>query len=131
MEEVKHCLKPHFNKKRIDKDEYKEIMRKSIPKVSGDSCHLPPSSRFCPICGSLIGPFSSQICHSRSGEINPAKIQALITAYVKKAIAKRRLMGGEGSASGTPLVNPGSYGMPAGTATATATSIPPVMLMNR
>uniref|UniRef100_A0A6E8VGV3 SFR19-like C-terminal domain-containing protein n=1 Tax=Anopheles coluzzii TaxID=1518534 RepID=A0A6E8VGV3_ANOCL len=103
VEEVKHCLKPHFNKKRIDKDEYKEIMRKSIPKI----------------------------CHSRSGEINPAKIQALITAYVKKAIAKRRLMGGEGSASGTPLVNPGSYGMPAGTATATATSIPPVMLMNR
>uniref|UniRef100_A0A182JY32 SFR19-like C-terminal domain-containing protein n=1 Tax=Anopheles christyi TaxID=43041 RepID=A0A182JY32_9DIPT len=104
VEEVKHCLKPHFNKKRIDKDEYKEIMRKSIPKI----------------------------CHSRSGEINPAKIQALITAYVKKAIAKRKLMGGEGSASGTPLVNPGSYGLPAtATATTTGTAMPPVILTNR
>uniref|UniRef100_A0A182Q5L4 SFR19-like C-terminal domain-containing protein n=1 Tax=Anopheles farauti TaxID=69004 RepID=A0A182Q5L4_9DIPT len=108
VEEVKHFLKPHFNKKRIDKDEYKEIMRKSIPKI----------------------------CHSRSGEINPAKIQALITAYVKKAIAKRRLMGGEGSASGTPMANPGGaaggYSLPSvPTATVTAASLPPVMLMNR
>uniref|UniRef100_A0A182S636 SFR19-like C-terminal domain-containing protein n=1 Tax=Anopheles maculatus TaxID=74869 RepID=A0A182S636_9DIPT len=106
VEEVKHFLKPHFNKKRIDKDEYKEIMRKSIPKI----------------------------CHSRSGEINPAKIQALITAYVKKAIAKRKLMGGGevGSASGTPLANLGSYGHPAEpTATATTATLPPVMLMNR
>ncbi|XP_053659649.1 uncharacterized protein LOC128708694 [Anopheles marshallii] len=104
VEEVKHFLKPHFNKKRIDKDEYKEIMRKSIPKI----------------------------CHSRSGEINPAKIQALITAYVKKAIAKRKLIGGEGSASGTPLVHLGSYGLPPEpTATATTATLPPVMLMNR
>uniref|UniRef100_A0A182R890 SFR19-like C-terminal domain-containing protein n=1 Tax=Anopheles funestus TaxID=62324 RepID=A0A182R890_ANOFN len=104
VEEVKHFLKPHFNKKRIDKDEYKEIMRKSIPKI----------------------------CHSRSGEINPAKIQALITAYVKKAIAKRKLISGEGSASGTPLVNLGSYGLPQEpTATATTATMPPVMLMNR
>uniref|UniRef100_A0A182NSI8 SFR19-like C-terminal domain-containing protein n=1 Tax=Anopheles dirus TaxID=7168 RepID=A0A182NSI8_9DIPT len=108
VEEVKHFLKPHFNKKRIDKDEYKEIMRKSIPKI----------------------------CHSRSGEINPAKIQALITAYVKKAIAKRRLMGGgEGSASGTPLANPGGGGYslpPVPTATVTgSTTLPPVVLMNR
>uniref|UniRef100_A0A182VS50 SFR19-like C-terminal domain-containing protein n=1 Tax=Anopheles minimus TaxID=112268 RepID=A0A182VS50_9DIPT len=101
VEEVKHFLKPHFNKKRIDKDEYKEIMRKSIPKI----------------------------CHSRSGEINPAKIQALITAYVKKAIAKRKLTGGEGSASGTPLGNLGCYGLPP-EATATA-PLPPVMLTNR
>ncbi|XP_050068727.1 uncharacterized protein LOC126557107 [Anopheles maculipalpis] len=105
VEEVKHFLKPHFNKKRIDKDEYKEIMRKSIPKI----------------------------CHSRSGEINPAKIQALITAYVKKAIAKRKLIGGEmGSASGTPLANLGSYGHAhEPTATATTATQPPVVLMNR
>uniref|UniRef100_A0A182P086 SFR19-like C-terminal domain-containing protein n=1 Tax=Anopheles epiroticus TaxID=199890 RepID=A0A182P086_9DIPT len=106
VEEVKHFLKPHFNKKRIDKDEYKEIMRKSIPKI----------------------------CHSRSGEINPAKIQALITAYVKKAIAKRKLMGGEGSASGTPMVNPTSYGLPPVPAAGTSTTTAPMssmMLMNR
>ncbi|XP_049535674.1 protein split ends-like [Anopheles darlingi] len=91
VEEVKHFLKPHFNKKRIDKDEYKEIMRKSIPKI----------------------------CHSRSGEINPVKIQALITAYVKKAIASRRLLGGGemGSASATPMASvgyvPSTTGAPA------------------
>ncbi|XP_019544701.3 uncharacterized protein LOC109415279 [Aedes albopictus] len=65
IEEVKHFLKPHFNKKRINKDEYKDIMKKSVPKI----------------------------CHSRSGEINPVKVQNLITAYVKKAIAKRRISG--------------------------------------
>ncbi|XP_058458917.1 uncharacterized protein LOC131435247 [Malaya genurostris] len=63
IEEVKHFLKPHFNKKRLSKEEYKDIMKKSVPKI----------------------------CHSRSGEINPVKIQNLIMAYVKKAIAKRRL----------------------------------------
>lgn len=70
IEEVKHFLKPHFNKKRINKDEYKDIMKKSVPKIS----------------------------HSRSGEINPVKVQNLITAYVKKAIAKRRLAGNSGNA---------------------------------
>ncbi|XP_058813494.1 NKAP family protein CG6066-like isoform X2 [Topomyia yanbarensis] len=70
IEEVKHFLKPHFNKKRLNKDEYKDIMKKSVPKI----------------------------CHSRSGEINPVKIQNLITAYVKKAIAKRRLATSSGNA---------------------------------
>lgn len=32
-EEVKLVLKPHYNKKRITKEEYKEILRKSVPKV--------------------------------------------------------------------------------------------------
>lgn len=77
IEEVKHFLKPHFNKKRINKDEYKDIMKKSVPKI----------------------------CHSRSGEINPLKIQNLITAYVKKAIAKRRLAsGGNAIVSSTTAV---------------------------
>ncbi|XP_058057189.1 uncharacterized protein LOC131208449 [Anopheles bellator] len=107
VEEVKHFLKPHFNKKRIDKDEYKEIMRKSIPKI----------------------------CHSRSGEINPAKIQALITAYVKKAIAKRKLLGIEiGSSSGTPLANisyvPSTTAAPTIPLSASETA-PSVVLMNR
>lgn len=73
IEEVKHFLKPHFNKKRINKDEYKDIMKKSVPKI----------------------------CHSRSGEINPLKIQTLITAYVKKAIAKRRI----GASGGNAIVS--------------------------
>ncbi|XP_055523961.1 uncharacterized protein LOC129717806 [Wyeomyia smithii] len=78
VEEVKHFLKPHFNKKRINKDEYKDIMKKSIPKI----------------------------CHSRSGEINPLKIQNLITAYVKKAVAKRRIAtaGGNAIVSSTTAV---------------------------
>lgn len=33
IEEVKHFLKPHFNKKRLNKEEYKDIMKKSVPKV--------------------------------------------------------------------------------------------------
>lgn len=34
IEEVKLVIKPHYNKKRITKEEYKEIMRKAVPKVS-------------------------------------------------------------------------------------------------
>lgn len=34
MEEVKHALKPHFHRRLITKEEYKEIMRKSVPKVN-------------------------------------------------------------------------------------------------
>lgn len=33
VEEVKLVLKPHYNKKHITKEEYKEIMRRSVPKV--------------------------------------------------------------------------------------------------
>lgn len=32
-EEVKLALKPHFAKSLINKDEYKDIMRKTVPKV--------------------------------------------------------------------------------------------------
>lgn len=34
VEEVKLVLKPHYNKKRINKDEYKDILRRAVPKVS-------------------------------------------------------------------------------------------------
>ncbi|XP_039451982.1 serine/threonine-protein kinase PRP4 homolog [Culex pipiens pallens] len=74
IEEVKIFLKPHFNKKLINKEEYKTIMKKSVPKI----------------------------CHSRSGEINPVKIQNLIMAYVKKAVAKRKIAG---SSSGNAIVS--------------------------
>ncbi|CAG9863845.1 unnamed protein product [Phyllotreta striolata] len=56
VEEVKLVLKPHYNKKKINKDEYKDIMRRSVPKI----------------------------CHNKSGEINPTKIKNLIEAYVRK-----------------------------------------------
>ncbi|XP_050312938.1 PHD and RING finger domain-containing protein 1-like [Anthonomus grandis grandis] len=56
VEEVKLVLKPFYNKKKITKDEYKDIMRRAVPKI----------------------------CHNKSGEINPIKIRSLIEAYVKK-----------------------------------------------
>ena len=34
MEEVKLAIKPHYNKGRINKDEYKDIMRRAVPKVT-------------------------------------------------------------------------------------------------
>lgn len=62
VEEVKMILKPRFNRKQITKDDYKEIMRRAVPKI----------------------------CHSKSGEINPKKIQNLIEAYVKKFRQKHK-----------------------------------------
>lgn len=35
VEEVKLVLKPYYNKKYITKDDYKEILRRSVPKVNG------------------------------------------------------------------------------------------------
>ncbi|KAK4882675.1 hypothetical protein RN001_005994 [Aquatica leii] len=56
VEEVKFVLKPYYNKKRVTKEEYKDILRKAVPKI----------------------------CHNKSGEINPKKIQHLVEAYVKR-----------------------------------------------
>lgn len=56
VEEIKMVLKPFYNRKKIDKDAYKEILRKCVPKV----------------------------CHSKNGDINPLKIQKLVNGYVKK-----------------------------------------------
>lgn len=33
VEEVKLVLKPHYNKKRVTKEEYKDILRRAVPKV--------------------------------------------------------------------------------------------------
>lgn len=81
VEEVKLVIKPFYNKKQINKDEYKDIMRRAVPKI----------------------------CHSRTGEINPIKIQKLIKAYVRKVRARRRLAK-KGTLSGGPgpLVAPGA-----------------------
>jgi len=56
VEEIKLLLKPHYNRKRINKEDYKEILRKCVPKV----------------------------CHSKKGDINPTKIQKLVKGYVRK-----------------------------------------------
>ncbi|OQR74825.1 hypothetical protein BIW11_08823 [Tropilaelaps mercedesae] len=56
VEEVKLALKPFYNKKQVSKDDYKLIMKKCVPKI----------------------------CHNKNGEINPAKIKALVEGYVKK-----------------------------------------------
>ncbi|XP_063621933.1 PHD and RING finger domain-containing protein 1 [Cydia splendana] len=63
VEEVKLVLKPHYTRKRVSKEEYKDILRRAVPKI----------------------------CHNKTGEINPTKIQALVEAYVKKARKKHKL----------------------------------------
>lgn len=82
VEEVKLVIKPFYNKKQINKEEYKDILRRAVPKI----------------------------CHSRTGEINPIKIQKLIKAYVHKVRARRRISkkagaGGAGGPVGLPGVN--------------------------
>jgi hypothetical protein len=42
-EEVKLVLKPHYNKKHVTKEEYKEILRKAVPKVSNLIFLRPPT----------------------------------------------------------------------------------------
>ncbi|KAF4526915.1 hypothetical protein B566_EDAN008358 [Ephemera danica] len=56
VEEVKLALKPHYTKKVINKQEYKDILRRAVPKI----------------------------CHNKTGEINPIRIRLLIGEYVKK-----------------------------------------------
>ncbi|XP_033752451.1 histone acetyltransferase KAT6A-like isoform X2 [Pecten maximus] len=56
VDEVKVALKPFYNTKQVSKEQYKEILRKAVPKV----------------------------CHSKSGDINPVKIKVLVEAYVSK-----------------------------------------------
>merc|ERR1712223_945990 len=56
VEEVKLVLKPAYNDRKITKEAYKEILRKTVPKI----------------------------CHSKHGEINPSKIEKLVSGYIKK-----------------------------------------------
>lgn len=68
VEEVKLAIKPYYQKKDITKDEYKDILRKAVHKI----------------------------CHSRSGEINPVKVNNLVRAYVQryKYFRRRNRRGG-------------------------------------
>lgn len=54
IDEVKNAIRPFFNNGQISKDDYREILKKCVPKVAS------------------------------SGEINPKKIGNLVGAYVKK-----------------------------------------------
>ncbi|XP_061825964.1 uncharacterized protein phrf1 isoform X2 [Nerophis lumbriciformis] len=56
VEEVKLAIKPFYQKRDINKEEYKDILRKAVQKV----------------------------CHSKSREINPVKVAVLVKAYVDK-----------------------------------------------
>ncbi|XP_077424808.1 uncharacterized protein phrf1 [Vanacampus margaritifer] len=56
IEEVKLAIKPFYQNRDINKEEYKNILRKAVQKV----------------------------CHSKSGEINPVKVGNLVKAYVNK-----------------------------------------------
>lgn len=56
VNEVKAAIKPYYQKNEINKDEYKEIVRKAVEKV----------------------------CHSKSGEVNADKVATLVKAYVDK-----------------------------------------------
>uniref|UniRef100_A0A096MEJ3 PHD and ring finger domains 1 n=1 Tax=Poecilia formosa TaxID=48698 RepID=A0A096MEJ3_POEFO len=70
VEEVKLAIKPFYQRRDINKDEYKEILRKAVQKV----------------------------CHSKSGEINPVKVGNLIKAYVEKYKHARKHKKGDDSA---------------------------------
>ncbi|XP_043979463.1 PHD and RING finger domain-containing protein 1 isoform X2 [Gambusia affinis] len=69
VEEVKLAIKPFYQRRDINKDEYKEILRKAVQKV----------------------------CHSKSGEINPVKVGNLVKAYVDKYKHARRHKKGDDS----------------------------------
>ncbi|XP_067830457.1 protein SCAF11 [Heptranchias perlo] len=62
VEEVKLAIKPFYQRKEINKDDYKDILRKAVHKI----------------------------CHSKSGEINPVKVANLVKAYVEKYKYARR-----------------------------------------
>merc|ERR1719411_1974604 len=56
VEEIKLVLKPYYNRKKINQDDYKDILRKCVPKIY----------------------------QSKNEEIDPLKIQKLVKGYVKK-----------------------------------------------
>lgn len=86
VEEVKLALKPFYNRKHVSKEDYKLIMKKCVPKVSLRAfVEIPSTSRWkLSFAEFPYFIFPLQICHNRHGEINPAKIKALVEGYVKK-----------------------------------------------
>lgn len=86
VEEVKVCLKPYYIKKHVNKEEYKEILRRAVPKVMNHFQLYRPACSSCsqPAKSLLDFQFGFQVCHSKTGEINPFKIRELVDAYVRK-----------------------------------------------
>lgn len=77
VEEVRLALKPYYTTKKISKGDYKEILRKCVPKVTVNIALSGAQS--CNRASLLV-----QICHTKSGEINPIKIKEMVKGYVKK-----------------------------------------------
>ncbi|CAG02388.1 unnamed protein product, partial [Tetraodon nigroviridis] len=96
VEEVKLAIKPFYQRRDINKDEYKEILRKAVQKVGlGLSktheiwLHIIKYSDIYFFC------YGDQVCHSKSGEINPMKVGNLVRAYVDKYKHARKHKKGE------------------------------------
>ncbi|KAK6183923.1 hypothetical protein SNE40_006491 [Patella caerulea] len=62
VEEVKLAIKPFYSSKKISKEEYKEILRKAVPKI----------------------------CHSKAKDVNPMKVKLLVEGYVNKFQVKHK-----------------------------------------
>jgi len=63
-EEVKNALRPYYSKRKITKDEYKDIMRKCVPKVC-----------------------------KKKAEFKPEKIKAFVDTCVTKVLASKSKRG--------------------------------------
>ncbi|KAI8499559.1 PHD and RING finger domain-containing protein 1 [Branchiostoma belcheri] len=63
-EEVKLALKPFYQAKKVDKQQYKEILKKSV----------------------------IQVCHTKTGKIDPVKIRRLVRQYVEKYRAMEKYL---------------------------------------
>ncbi|XP_066276304.1 PHD and RING finger domain-containing protein 1-like isoform X1 [Branchiostoma lanceolatum] len=63
-EEVKQALKPFYQAKKVDKQQYKEILKKSV----------------------------IQVCHTKTGKIDPVKIRRLVRQYVDKYRAMEKYL---------------------------------------
>ena len=85
-------LKPFYNKKKISKNSYKDIMRKCVPKVRFSFIPYPHLTNInmgllrnqyhlSDKCTMFI---SFQVSHSKNGSINTIKVQKLVNGYVKK-----------------------------------------------
>ena len=86
VEEIKTVLKPHYNRKRITKEDYKNILRKCVPKVCKWHFRISKVDSYF----NLDIFFLLQVCHSKKGDINPTKIQKLVKGYVRKYKATRK-----------------------------------------
>lgn len=88
---MKLAIKPYYQRKDINKDEYKDILRKAVHKVNialrwpWFAAHNVLEINIQQECFSVTkSVFTTQICHSRTGEINPVKVNNLVKLYVQR-----------------------------------------------